>query len=676
MMAPPVVVCWFLNRMNLSLLQTLGGHKKITFLLLSVMVATILLAPLQFGYSSQESALTASVNITFADSEIDSVKGSDGAAAFGKTEAMFYNLLVTIGSWVLGFGGGLLERSLNTFVINMGGYMDNNGLTNAVDNLWKIVRDIFNLIFIFGIIYIGFRTILRVDETGTRRSLGLLIVAALLINFSLFTTKLVVDFSNLLAYEINRILVADTFDLGDAEVKTIAGKITKAVRLDQHSGDATEALPEISESDSLDLGDAIVMGLVTMIFMMVTGFVFAAGAILMIARFVALLVFMVFSPAIFLGWILPQFASKSREWWQQFLKYALMAPAYLFMIHLSFVVVDQINIDDGGLIGAVGSRDVTGANFGFLVTYLMVTGLMWASLVVAQKLGVFGADRVVGIGKSLAKTTGKYAKLAAGGAVSGGIAFAGQRSFGLLAKSFSENEGLRDRATSQGFKGTLARAQLATLGKVADASFDARRVGGVGKKLGVGEGRKGGYSSRLNESNKATVKYAEGLGYNSQRAKQIEEEYLPKIGAAKEQVAEKELALKNDDVVQEARKQIDILAIQLNAASSKEERGRLSEEVLAQREIISNRQEQIGVDSAKKDLQTLTQERDSKITAVKKERAENYAKTVEGSRNPLFRHQNKADAGAIRKKVNKDKNDEILDKIESLSEKVEKDKSS
>lgn len=664
-------------------------QKYAVFFAITIFFVSLFFIPVQFGLLDQN--ITADTATVYAAT--DGTGSPDAAktlASFNKTEKTIYQIFVAIGSWVLGIGGRLLEVSIATFVIDMGGFMNREGLTPAIGELWEVVRDIFNLIFIFGIIYIGFRTILRIDESGTRRSLGLLLVAALLINFSLFTTKLVVDFSNLLAYEINRVLVATPFDLDDtSEGKSIAGKIVTAVSLDNFEEDRTAELGS-HDKGGAGIHIALMMGLVTMLFMIITGFVFAAGAILMISRFVMLIVFMVFSPAIFLGWILPQFASKSREWWQQFLKYALMAPAYLFMIHLSFTVLDKIDITSHGdlasAVGAVSDSDVTNPNFLFLALYLMVTGLMWASLVVAQKLGVFGADRIVKFGQNSARNIGKnvgsFGATTAGRIGFGMPAWAAQRYFGRMAAKGSESEKLRDRAATKGFKGAVARAHLATLNKVADSSFDARRIGNLGKNIGIGEGKKGGYSSRVNESSKAAVKYAESLGYNKTEAKKIEKNYLQPIALAEKAVSDKRIEVDNDPTIVAAREQVNNLGAQLNAANTGADRQRISEQIKAQREVISNRQEQIGLDSAVRDLNNLKSEKEKEIGEVKKNRATEYSKTIGGSGVRLgatgiqFRHQNEADAAAIIKKIDKGKEDEILERLDALNSRMDNNNNS
>lgn len=63
---------------------------------------------------------------------------------------------------------------------------------------WEKVRDITNLFFVLVLLIIAFATILRLETYGMKQLLWKLIVAALLINFSLIIGGIFIDFSNVL----------------------------------------------------------------------------------------------------------------------------------------------------------------------------------------------------------------------------------------------------------------------------------------------------------------------------------------------------------------------------------------------------------------------------------------------------------------------------------------------
>ena len=66
---------------------------------------------------------------------------------------------------------------------------------------WTAVRDIANMAFIFILIYIAVVIIFKAETSGTMTMLAWVVVMALLINFSFFLTRVVVDAGNILAVQ-------------------------------------------------------------------------------------------------------------------------------------------------------------------------------------------------------------------------------------------------------------------------------------------------------------------------------------------------------------------------------------------------------------------------------------------------------------------------------------------
>jgi hypothetical protein len=161
-------------------------------------------------------------------------------------------------------------------------------------------------------------------------------------------------------------------------------------------------------------------GFVVMVFMLITAFVFVAGAFLLLVRFIALILLMIFSPAMFLGWVFPGFAGYSKQWWGYFLRYALVAPAYLFMIYLSLTALNKMDFGDSSFGQASVSGSITTGLFGFFLYYLIVTGFVYASLVVAQKMGIVGATQAINISKGIERSVrGAALSYTVGGAAAG-----------------------------------------------------------------------------------------------------------------------------------------------------------------------------------------------------------------------------------------------------------------
>ena len=305
-----------------------------------------------------------------------------------------YGFIVIFGGKLVGMAGDLLNRAVGDFVIGFGDVYLTWGVGVAVENAWKIIRDVLNITFIFAIVYIGIRLIFDANDSSAKRSLGFLLAAALLINFSLFISKFVVDFSNSLAAVIYNTGLAVASENLAASFINLIGLST----IVNNGGTDT-----LTVGSSVSGGLAIVFG--TFIFMLLATYALAAGAFLIFVRGIALIFFMIFSPVMFLGWIFPQFRSFTSKYWSMFLSNAFMAPAYIFCVYLTFAIMDgfkyQIKTEGGGNMGNLFAAETYAGNVNALVVFTLAIGMMLASISVAKKMGAFGGGLVVSVGNGL-----------------------------------------------------------------------------------------------------------------------------------------------------------------------------------------------------------------------------------------------------------------------------------
>jgi hypothetical protein len=87
---------------------------------------------------------------------------------------------------------------------------------SAINTGWAVSRDVANLFFIFILLYIAIATILRLSSYGMKALLAKLVIIALLVNFSLVITKVIIDASNILAREFYSQLKVETIAPTDA----------------------------------------------------------------------------------------------------------------------------------------------------------------------------------------------------------------------------------------------------------------------------------------------------------------------------------------------------------------------------------------------------------------------------------------------------------------------------
>ena len=79
---------------------------------------------------------------------------------------------------------------------------------NFVSQGWTTARDIANMAFLFILLYIAFIIMFRAETGGTLSMLAAVIVVALLVNFSFFFTRLVIDAGNILSIQFYNAITA------------------------------------------------------------------------------------------------------------------------------------------------------------------------------------------------------------------------------------------------------------------------------------------------------------------------------------------------------------------------------------------------------------------------------------------------------------------------------------
>lgn len=158
----------------------------------------------------------------------------------------FGALFVAIGSlvnmviWiVIGFIGDLLS---NDFIFS-------NGMEETLLEVWKLVRNLVNIVFVFVLLVIAFVNIVSIDPSQfeIKKLLGKVAIALVLVNFSYFAGKVVIDLSNILTTAVfalpRDIMIASglyTNDLGESGL--ICKKKVKVAEDDTSTGVVTDSV--------------------------------------------------------------------------------------------------------------------------------------------------------------------------------------------------------------------------------------------------------------------------------------------------------------------------------------------------------------------------------------------------------------------------------------------------
>ena len=325
----------------------------------------------------------------------------------GLQKAAYYIVVKGLGLLVW-FGALILDFAINHFVIGFGDTFVKSGIGLAVNQTWVIIRDFVNMFFIFGFVYIGFKMILNSSDSNTRRWLVNILLAALLVNFSLFITKFAIDFSNQLA---SQIAVNGLGSTGEWNTETGLYEVNLT----------SEFMARMGISDILGIEFETVEGggwgyvIGTAILFLTAAFVFAAGGIILIIRFAMLNLFMMLSPVMFLSWVLPPVRDTMQRFWSAFFGRAMYAPIYLLFIYFSLQIISGLQISVtgenssfanpnwAGTFQSLNKINASGDSVGVLGTlpfFILICIFLALSISFADKLGADGGSMAVKLGKS------------------------------------------------------------------------------------------------------------------------------------------------------------------------------------------------------------------------------------------------------------------------------------
>ncbi len=364
-------------------------NKKTRFIFATLVVAFFICIPL----------------VTFAEvtSPSSPAPGWFGTEILAAVTGVFNRLLALAGafammltSWILWASGSLLTEVLKYTVLNMS---QNINSISAINVAWTVFRDLANMFFIFILLYAAIGTILGLSGVNAKKMVVNIVIIALLINFSLFFTKIIIDASNIVTIGFyNRITSSIGENGGLATPFMNKMGIVGMFSIDGIMSDSGAL------SSNKTLTEIALTGIMGSIFILVTAFVFFAANIMFIGRFVILIFLMILSPLAFAAMALPK-DKYSSDWWKSLLDQALFAPAFLAMMYATLLIVEGLNIPNAGFAKVfVPGEDGKAPDLAMvqvLMNYIIIIVMIIACLIIAKKFGAHGSGEMIKRGQKL-----------------------------------------------------------------------------------------------------------------------------------------------------------------------------------------------------------------------------------------------------------------------------------
>ncbi len=270
---------------------------------------------------------------------------------------------------------------------------------------WTIFRDIANLGFVLGIIIIAVATILRYKNYTAKQILWKLIVAALIVNFSLVIGGALITVSN----SVSSYLLNAMGSNGGAGAVAQIGDSFGFIKIvtDVSSWSALGTLANVigfGDGASLSMLAALA---VILLFGIVFLFTLLGLAGMFLLRYFNLVFLLMISPVVWLLWIFPDTNKYFRDWWTKFLHWIQFAPIMLVFLYISLSILSKWSSYQASIEGSLGTNysfmgifgDTGGTNklrFGTLMVAIVACALLVGGLKVAQAMGVGGTKMAMG----------------------------------------------------------------------------------------------------------------------------------------------------------------------------------------------------------------------------------------------------------------------------------------
>ena len=347
--------------------------------------------------------------------------------AIGKTLAFLLFILGFLGGMCVFLGGTLTNWALD---------LNSTVLQNpTVSTGWIITRDLANLGFVLAIILIAFATILRFENYAMKKTLMKLILAAVLINFSLVFAGVFLDFSGMLTdFFLNKATDYNPLQLGEK----LAGsfQVQKLLEVKKDAG-AIQSIVAGMANDINSTVSFIASLFFVVLFTGIAAITLISLATVLFIRYIFLTILLILMPLAWLLWIWPETEHLWKEWWSEFLKWAFFAPSASFFIYLALSIAVKekgLAIDTAGeLINPGNAFALTIENIGGIIGQMIsIIGILLGGIIVSEKAAGKLAPEMM-------KAAMGFKDVVLGGAARTSSSTIGRAYEGIRGKSFSQD---------------------------------------------------------------------------------------------------------------------------------------------------------------------------------------------------------------------------------------------
>ena len=299
------------------------------------------------------------------------------------------------------------------FVTSMGGFTT----VTFVRDTAQLLANLCNMLYLFILLYIAIGTMLGIGNT--KKLLVKMVIAALLTNFSLVISGIIIDFAQVLMHSFFSTGFAQTFNPGTKILSNIQESwgVGQNFSIENLFSRIGAFLWSATMTDLVN--DMIkIMGLI--LFSLVLVVTLVTITILLVVRIVALWILLIVSPVAFTASVLPQTEKYWKEWFETFTKYAFTGPILIFFLWLAIKVSEKLS--DNKKLAELANNVPNGNELRYTFYVLLAKNatvvfqllvlilIVWAGILIANKFGIKGAKSFDQLFKSSGSVPRRIAK--------------------------------------------------------------------------------------------------------------------------------------------------------------------------------------------------------------------------------------------------------------------------
>jgi hypothetical protein len=261
--------------------------------------------------------------------------------------AKFSNIIFKLVSFIAYITGTLFDFSLE-FSINSAEFLKSLGV---IEVTWSFIRDVLNMTFIFILLWTAVQILIGNEgKYNAQKMLRNVIIVAILMNFSLFAAKLMVDGSNIVTLKIYEAMKASDDNKGSSISTRIMNTVGLTTLYDVKQI-FNEKTIQAQGNCATNPGALITISVMGSIFLIIICLALGLAAILFLVRLVNIIILLIKSPLWVWGHVLPgskRVSELKDKWWSEMMHVLTFPIMYMLWMLVAVIVFDNLRKTSGG----------------------------------------------------------------------------------------------------------------------------------------------------------------------------------------------------------------------------------------------------------------------------------------------------------------------------------------